>query len=634
MKIKYLPFFALACSALTSPLHADLKQHDDTKLVSKLQNDKALDSFSNKYLNIFESVKMFDHHTFVHEVTADELSKFGNLLLDLITLSRFGILSQGEIHEMFKSAGGEERYRKFYRGLIPKTLEQLKNAGEMVHFTDGDYWTNKSLYENFKGALITLSKMETTPLSLMNWAAVDAKIPTKGFPGWLNENQRETISQTLKALDKKSFSLIEGVPGSGKTSAVLIQLVLGMTLVNPKVKVYGTAPNIAGQGALKKDFGEAQKSAPQNGAPAFPNVEILAWDQLASGKVEVAKNSVLIVDEVFTSSISDFSKIVTYCHQNNIVVILSGDSEQNLPYSPSIVGMVDFDGMLVNSRRAKNTKMSEFPKMFMEATIQQNRSSFPEALKLFQDVTYFGNNNDMENMINKDAMEAYKQWVADKKANQFLMMSSPEYNILLNDRFHQSLIDEGFVKNVQDFKVQYERADLQGERYFYLSRWINRSIHVGEGTILSAKNSGQDSTNKPFSKGDKFTVKSISSDKIEAMKDDDGNLLYTFNPGAPLDYAYAINALDSQGATVRNALVYLTDDVTSSELYVMLTRNTGSDAVNPELSGIKIYVPSEGFMGSAQRFINYPWYRLNQDAKDRVKIIKRALNLAGSEGQK
>lgn len=303
--------------------------------------------------------------------------------------------------------------------------------------------------------------METAPLALMSWTAVDNKIPAKGFPGWLNENQRDTISKTLKALEKKSFALIEGVPGSGKTSAVLIQLILGMASINPKVKIYGTAPNIAGQGALKKDFGEAQKSAPQNGAPSFPNVEILDWDSLANKKLSIEKNSVLIVDEVFTSSIGDFSKVLAYCYENNIVVILSGDSEQNLPYSPSIVGMVDFDGMLINSRRAKNIQMSEFPKMYMEATVEKNRSSFPEALKLFQEVIYFGNNSDMRNMINEDAVEAYKKWLEDKKSNRFLIMSSPEYNILLNDTFHQTLMNNGYVKNAQKFNVQYERSDLQ-----------------------------------------------------------------------------------------------------------------------------------------------------------------------------
>lgn len=114
---------------------------------------------------------------------------------------------------------------------------------------------------------------------------------------------------------------------------------------------------------------------------------------------------------------------------------------------------------------------------------------------------------------------------------------------------------------------------------------------------------------------------------MKAFRDEDQSLEYTFTPGPPLDYAYAINALDSQGATVKNAFVYLTDDVTSSELYVMLTRNTGEDPTNPDLSGIRIYVPASGFMGSAKRFINYQWYRLNQDAKDRIKVIKKSLGI-------
>lgn len=138
MKVKFLPIFTVVCTVLISPLQAEVK-NNDLKLINRLKNDQSVSSFSNKYLNIFESVTMFDNHMLAEQITPSELSKFEGFLSELISLSRFGILSQGEVHEMFKSAGGEERYRKFYHNLIPQTLAKMKESGQMIHFVEGDY---------------------------------------------------------------------------------------------------------------------------------------------------------------------------------------------------------------------------------------------------------------------------------------------------------------------------------------------------------------------------------------------------------------------------------------------------------------------------------------------------------------
>jgi hypothetical protein len=193
----------------------------------------------------------------------------------------------------------------------------------------------------------------------------------EGFPP--TEKQFAALTEILK--NNKPAFVLEGVPGAGKTSSVLVWVVNFIRSFNPSQKVYITAPNEGGQKAIQSDF----KSFIDNNSVHF-------FDIKNNSKIhDLDDNSFLIIDECYIMDRETLSSLMSVAKEKHLTILFTGDSLQNLPSEKSIFGFLKElpSAALTESFRARQSEEQTFAAIVSERFKEPKtrKTAIPSALR-------------------------------------------------------------------------------------------------------------------------------------------------------------------------------------------------------------------------------------------------------------
>jgi hypothetical protein len=533
-----------------------------------------------------------------------------NLIELIIEKSRYGVLREDEIKMCLRETLDDKQFDQFSQLIDHSLLSSHKGHLVAITTSHGKLYTTKYVLEMVNSIHNNLQKLKKRPSAVMKLAGLTFQQSPPDL-SVMKPVQKQAFEQLFQKIQKhdSSFWLIEGVPGSGKTFPFVIKIV-EIILKNPSgASIYATAPNFGGEVALKEDLKDFI------GKLGNPHQTVLNMEELLNNKgKELKKHDVLIVDEVYTSSLPDLKKLLDIAVDKELTLIALGDSMQNLPKAPSAIGLLKPDLQLVNSFRAKNPEMASFAKAYAE-TINTDQG-IARALEIFRPVIKIGNSLDMEKDLIQKALELYTQSKDPREAKKNVILIAPAKMVdRFNDLFHQSLIEKGLIQNVISIRAEYPYYYLYKNRFFLNNEPLKkyRSLKIGVGSRVIALDDGPQ-----FRKGDIFIITQTNQKGFTAIpyNNPEGKPV-EFGDKAPIDFDYVKESLDSQGEGARYACVYIDKTMDTAELYVALTRHK---------EGIDIFAPETDFRLDDTSYpeaglIHYKWRNFNQLAAERIETL-------------
>ena len=273
----------------------------------------------------------------------------------ILDQSRYGIVTKAELAELLKM---EARKKK---ASLETPAEFLNKNKEVRRF--GDVYTTGSVQKNIKKAAKLLTVLsgkggdakfaEVLKVFEREMALVPATQagPFKAkFPP--NDEQIPAIQEIFKTLQDKPYCVVEGVPGSGKTSNVLIPIIHSIHEAMQGTKIYGTAPNDGGMKALQGDTKDFKTK--------------ITVQALGDILLNIEENSVLIIDEIYTATQDQLIDILKTATAKKLKIIFSGDSNQNLPTEKNILGLLPEPvATLRRTNRAQDGGYQEYTKLVL-----------------------------------------------------------------------------------------------------------------------------------------------------------------------------------------------------------------------------------------------------------------------------
>lgn len=593
-----------------------------------------------------------------------------NGIIKIIKESRFGVLNREEITANLQYFFGE----KFYQDNVEKVfqiLDEAKSSKEGIIRLDNGYFTTPDILKTVQDISILLGQLAgkesqiiekasqawqekikaATQGSTINWAAVQFPYAKDG--SFLAFGQGNALSEIFKANEGSTirypmYLLFEGAPGSGKTAGTIVRIIESIfaphVASNPQDKtaslplVYGTAPNEKGYQALQGDLTPVLKAYNINAQE-----RVLPLETILSN-ANFPKGSVLIVDEIFTISLDNFLRLIKKAVDFDITLIFSGDSLQNLPNQPSIMGLLKRKAFLSHSIRASNLKHQDFPEIFIK--------DVPAALSIFEKNIYIANDLIIKNKLTKEALKTYERTNVKGKVCRYdpncLMILADGKDINeLSDMFHQALINRGLISGkIITRSVAYIDHTLRKKAFPKRddALLVNRTIQLGRGSRIVLKDSFTQDNKIILPAGTSLVVtRTTDEGVVTASLATEENLKKLDDVSSPLqgeftlkqefkafDLDYTKSSLDSQGASVIQSFVYLRKKLTTAELYVMLTRNKGECGPKDQETcnaGIEIFAPESQFQpiqgetNVTDRVTKHSWVDLNKEAAERMQML-------------
>lgn len=480
-----------------------------------------------------------------------------------IEASKFGSLYSDEIFSTLVNTCGSKAIRT-HQGNLNTSLKSMKYLGNNLY-------TTQAIFDTTSKIATSISKLQQDPSEILQkmgelWST---KLDPNGFsalsqedlllfagkPGFKkgdtkinapDEKQLVILNEWFAALKQpanKSLHLIEGVPGSGKTAGILVQFIHTFYEYSKtstvKPRMFFSAPNAAGMNALQGDLGYRE------GTLGVAK-SILTIDELK--KVTFEKNDIIIIDEIYTISLKDFQAIADAAATKGAVLILSGDSLQNLPNQPSIMGMMPYDYMFTASRRACRTEIAGFPAQYVQDLKNNPGGNIPNALATFK-------NNNLINLL-REIDILHEIWLEfDKDRDGTLIIASPKKVDILNDYIAQQTSGSISLSKINYTAVYADQSMAKRGR---LSReggaQKTRPLALFNGAKIRFKANFVSSGSMSFTKNSDYTIQVTANKELMLV---DKDLKVTPLPDqAPIDFNYALTSVDSQGASVRRALVY------------------------------------------------------------------------------
>ncbi len=404
--------------------------------------------------------------------------------------------------------------------------------------------------------------------------------------------QEQHVKAILSILNSsKPVTLFEGVPGSGKTASALTWVV--QTFKNLDKKVFVTAPNPGGQAAIRGDFKD------------YPEV-CLAYSDLING--HIPQNSVVIVDEVYLTPLLDFRKILQIAVAKNIKLIFSGDSQQNLPVGPSIIGLLDNLPIvhLFDSNRATLQEHKDFAGTSVLHSISHAVKAFENNIICIRDNVISSKLIDAAFDQMDELMEHDSNLTID---DSFIFVADNEYVSAINDQFHEKLMDQGKISNpMQTEVVKTVTNPITRKRKEHKS---TIQIGVGSKILLTETHKTLDprtGESIAIAKGTPGIVRDRTATKLIIDFATNKGVEIDLRRFNALDFAYAINSADSQGMSVPYVFIVPSQSTNRAELYVALTRHK---------KNVFIYLLADQFP-TIESFQSYDWFDLNAEVRTRT----------------
>jgi hypothetical protein len=299
-----------------------------------------------------------------------------------------------------------------------------------------------------------------------------------------NDEQIKVVQEICT--NPSGITILEGVPGAGKTSGALKWIVGIFNSVNPNSSIYVSAPNAGGMKAAHDDFG----SDPVVKDGIFP------MEKLLDHSTTLANDAFVIVDECYLMNRDQLQKLLALATAKNWRLLLTGDSLQNLPQDNNVYGL--FPGIkpsyLSASFRALTAKERNF------VTIVQNNSIDPtkRSKAMETGLRYLYGNSEFGNMerylikaknnfsfFRPDPLGHLTHIKAAAAWAKFNLDTTPEKNTMIVA--HQSDIDEvkdelkslGVTENDVN-KIVKTSLESQGGKAHHVALILNKQLTQAE----------------------------------------------------------------------------------------------------------------------------------------------------------
>jgi len=448
---------------------------------------------------------------------------------------------------------------------------------------------------------------------------IKASFLEEGFnPDTISKEQERAV---LEILNGPNISVLEGIPGAGKTVSMK-EIVKQYKRAGKKV--IGVAPSSTAALVLEKETGIEAKNASlwrkdwmkargekfdlflkgdyfkedryedlaRDGggdikggfAPILKDLSLKTLIKGDMSKSVLTKNHVMIIDEASMMELSNMDYMLSEAARVGAKVILVGDNNQlhGVGWLGAYKKAIDICGTsrLEESRRQQNPLHREATKLLGQYQVR-------EALKIYLEDKSIeidkGELNCRSKLVNeyidsylKSARSLENDDIATLRT-QVISTYTNEAALKLNKEVRLQLKDAGVIKgkeyeiNVGDKKILLSR----GEQIVFTRNYNNlgaSGIYNGEvGTVLSMT--------KPDVYGNSFisTLVSKADGTKEAVvidtKQFSGSRFSEFGDTRLLDYGYAVTAHKLQGASVDNNFLFFEKGMGYEALNVLLTRH-------------------------------------------------------------
>jgi len=445
----------------------------------------------------------------------------------------------------------------------------------------------------------------------------------KGQQAELSDEQKTAVLNILNGAD---ISILEGIPGSGKTTAMR-EIVRQYRCAG--YEVIGVAPSSSAALSLEQATGIQSKNATLWRKEWLEEVGekfdlVLKTDYYKEkayrdtgddryNKINpLPQKQVMIIDEASMGELANMDYLLTKAKRSGSKVILVGDNNQfaAVGAAGALKKVIDICGSekLYESRRQINPEHQKATKLLGHFRIR-------EALEIYQkdNVLKIDESREAstERLVN-DYIESYLN-KSTKSASDNLAVrrnivvctytndAAQMFNGLIRDKLKQSGVIKGKGSIVNIGGKQLELC--KGEQIVFtrnLNHLGSRGIYNGElGTVLSVTlyNSGTSANSKTTDKN--VTYKNTADThnhaviKIAVTKADGSIEKITIDTESTLksgisnnqrnrqilDYGYAVTAHKLQGATVDQSLVFYEKQVGYEAFNVMMTRHRETTAL-------------------------------------------------------
>ena len=418
----------------------------------------------------------------------------------------------------------------------------------------------------------------------------------------LSGEQRRAIVNILNGSD---ISVLEGIPGAGKTTAMR-EIVRQYKKAG--MKVIGVAPSSAASLELAKATGIECKNA-SLWRKEWLNESGKKFDLMLKGdyyKEDLYKDSgssltnkhVMIIDEASMGELSNMDYLISEARAVGAKVLKVGDNNQLSPvgWSGALGKAISICGSerLEESRRQKNLNHQEATKLLSQYRVRDALDIYWKegAIKVAE------NESEANSMAVRSFVSSYIETAKSIEKDDLISTRSKAIGVfenktrnLLNTQVREQLKEAGILKgkehrvlvgsSIKDGKREKQYLSLSRGEQVVFARNANRlgrdGIFNGElGTVLKVHTPNSDLLAKidilvHRANGKKETV-SLDLDDLAKNK-------YTgkyFHDGISIDHGYAVTSHKVQGASIDDFIVRLEKNIGFEVFNVLSTRHKNS----------------------------------------------------------
>lgn len=464
---------------------------------------------------------------------------------------------------------------------LTKRLELEKRFEEKIHMLNNNQNHCLNISEADLEKLTFKEQIESLALGTFNEVKNQAN---KMFNTKLEVYEKNSLSQEQKQallgiLNGKDISILEGIPGAGKT---FIQKQITKIYEKAGYNVIGLSQSSAAALQLEKDARIESKNT------ALWRKE---WQEAKGEKFELALRSdyykeaqyknnlsqlddktVLIIDEASMSELANMDYFVDEVIKGRSKVIFVGDNNQ-YP-AVGIAGALKKAVDICGSNKLTEVRRQQNP-LHVRATKLLSDYKISEALEIYKNEgafrIYSGENQaetelvtDYVNNYLKISEQLKREDLANIKSVAICAHTNEVVNSL-NNQIREKLKSAGVIKGFGK-KVTFGGKEIElckGEQIVFIANDNKLKIYNGEvGTVLSLKEGKE----KEEIEIKLLVNKADGSKKIL-------NLNNKKNEYTRLDYGYAVTGYKLQGSSCDNIWVFLGPGLSYESFLVMMSRH-------------------------------------------------------------
>ena len=415
----------------------------------------------------------------------------------------------------------------------------------------------------------------------------------------LSDEQRGAVVNVLNGSD---ISVLEGIPGAGKTTAM-------REIVRQYKKagftVIGTAPSSAASLELAKATGIECKNASQwrkewlkEQGKKFELVlrgDYFKEDLYQNNGSSLTKKHVMIIDEASMMELANTDYFVSEAKRVGAKILFVGDSNQLSPvgWAGALNEAISICGseVLSQSRRQQNASHQEATKLLSQYRVREALDIYWQegAIKVAE------NESEANSMAVRSFVESYVKTAHATQRDDLVSIRSKAIGVfenktreMINTQVREQLKEAGVLKgaeyrvlvgsSIKDGKKEKQYLNLSRGEQIVFARNANRlgkgGIFNGElGTILKISKPNKDAlakidilVHRASGKKEKVT---LDLNELEGNK-------FTgkyFHDEMSIDYGYALTSHKMQGASIDDFVAMVEKNVGFEVLNVLATRH-------------------------------------------------------------